>query len=692
MSLRRLLLATVFASAAAAACPALADDAATVEELLVTARRADRTSEGATNLPLSLAETPQAVTIIDRDFMDRFGLDDVNQVLSLATGVNVEAVETDRTYYNARGFDIKSMQVDGVGLPFTWNVVGMLDTAGYEKVEVVRGANGLLTGTGNPSGTINYVRKRPTNAFRGEAELTLGSWDRRRGEIDVSGPFSASGQWAGRLVAAVEDKDSWLDFNSSRRTFLYGVVEGQVGERAILTAGFTWQDNRAHGVLWGALPLLDTGGGQTEFDRSTSTSQDWTRWDTESRTAFLELVYALPADWEGKALLTYNDFNEPSELFYVYGNPDPSTGQGLFGWPAKYDQSSNATLFDATVSGPVSVGGRTHRAVFGVSLSKSQSGYLDYPAPADHPAWGALPALPWAGDIIPEPVWGAPFQAANWTNRLNRAFGAAHLDLTDRLKAVVGFNAFDVKSQGVSFDEPMDRDEQAVSPYLGATFALGAGVSLYGSYSDIFEPQAETDADLRPLGAAKGESWEGGLKAEWLDGRIYAALSLFQAEQDNYAEYVGLNENGIGYYRGVDTRSKGVEVELAGRLAPGWTVQGGFTRLQIEGPDGGDIRTFIPRKTLVLATSWTPGWHERLELGASLRWQDDIHLQSALGTIRQDAYATLNLTAGYRLTERVKATVRVNNVTDEKHLTSLYWDQAFYAAPRNVQVSLRYGF
>src|SRR5690606_26221848 len=122
-----------------------------------------RSSRGALVLPMSLFDTPQSVSVVNAEFIRDFGLTDVNRVLEQITGVNVERVETDRTYYNARGFDIKSMQVDGIGLPFNWNVVGALDTYLYDKVEVIRGANGLLTGVGSPSGTINYLRKRPIN-------------------------------------------------------------------------------------------------------------------------------------------------------------------------------------------------------------------------------------------------------------------------------------------------------------------------------------------------------------------------------------------------------------------------------------------------------------------------------------------------------------------------------------------------
>ncbi|WP_334164367.1 TonB-dependent siderophore receptor [Phenylobacterium sp.] len=691
---RRLLSATVLAGALAAALPALAEDeAATVAEVLVTARRDDRTSKGATGLDLSLTETPQAVTVVDREFMDSFGLDEVNQVLSLVTGVNVEAVETDRTYYNARGFDIKSMQVDGVGLPFTWNVVGALDTAGYEKVEVVRGANGLLTGTGNPSGTINYVRKRPTNDFRGEGELTVGSWSRVRGEVDASGPFTASGLWAGRVVAVVEDKESHLDLYGNDRTFLYGVAEGQVGDNAILTAGYTRQDNKSDGVLWGALPMQYADGTQTRYDPSTTTSMDWTQWATLSNTAFVELIYALPGDWEAKGIVTYNDFDERSVLFYTYGNPDIQTGLGLFGWPANYEQNSNRLLFDASVAGPFEAFGRRHEAMLGVSLSDMQSGYLSYPAPADHPAWGPLPAFPgWTGSEIAEPAWGAPHQEANWTYRMNRLFGVVHLDLADSLKAIVGFNAIDVKAEGNSFGESMASEEGAVSPYVGMAWTFAPGLSLYASYSDIFEPQGESDETFRPLGAARGDSYEAGVKGEWMGGRLYAAAIVFKARQDNYAEYAGATPEGISYYRGVDTRSKGVELEVAGEVAPGLKLSGGYTQLEIEGREGEDVRTFIPRKTLVLSAVWRPPAVPELELGGNLKWQDEIHLENWLGAIRQESYATLNLVAAWQVTDRVKATVRVNNVTDEAYLASLYWDQAFYAPTRNVQASLRYSF
>jgi outer membrane receptor for ferric coprogen and ferric-rhodotorulic acid len=662
-----------------------------IEEILVVAARDNRTSRGALVLPLSLYETPQSVTVIDRETIEDFGFDDVNQLLQLVTGVNVEEVETDRTYYNSRGFDIKSMQVDGIGLPFNWNVVGALDTVVYDKVEVIRGANGLLTGTGNPSGTINYVRKRPTNDGFVHTELSGGSWDKRRFEADLSAPLTRSGSWAGRVIGAAQSSDSHLDGYSNERTVFYGVVEGQVSERGVLTIGYTQQDNDSDGVLWGALPMLYSDGTQTDFDDSTSTSMDWTSWETHSKTGFVELAYALSPRWNLQTTLTVNDYEEPSELFYVYGSLDRDTGEGLFGYPGNYLATSERTLLDSTLTGDFDFAGRTHDVLLGISVSHSDNGYHQQDAPFDDPAWGALPPFPgWNGTEIPRPAFGRSVEMSDFEMDLRRLFGVTLLRVTDALRFIVGFNAIDVRSEGFSFDEPQESNDEEVSPYVGVTYEVARFLNLYASYSDIYEPQPEIDATLQPLGAAEGKSYETGVKAELIDGRLLASIALFKAEQDNYAEYAGFDAaSGLSYYTGVDVESEGYELELTGRLADGWTMQAGYTRLDLESPDGDDVRTFVPRKTFNLLTRYSPSFLPGFEIGGSIKWQDRIHLDNGLGDIEQDERAVVSTFASFEFGRHFELAVNVNNLTDEKYLTSLYWDQAFYAAPRNVTATLR---
>ncbi len=149
----------------------------------------DPVATSTTGLALTLKETPQSVTVIQQDLIRTLALTNVNDLLDQVVGINVERNETDRTMYDSRGFDITNFQVDSIGLPMIEGLqFGGLDTVLWDRVEVIRGANGMMTGVGNPSATVNYVRKRPTSDV--EASLTglVGSWDQKRLEADVSGP------------------------------------------------------------------------------------------------------------------------------------------------------------------------------------------------------------------------------------------------------------------------------------------------------------------------------------------------------------------------------------------------------------------------------------------------------------------------------------------------------------------------
>lgn len=670
---------------------------ATLEKVLIVANREKRTSKGATGLELSLADTPQSLTVLDRKTLDTFGFDEINDVLRMTAGVNVEATETDRTYYNSRGFDIRSFQVDGVGIPFEGLIAGSLDTALYERIEIVRGANGLLTGTGNPSGTVNYVRKRPTNRFQASGEVTLGQWNRKRVEADVSAPLAENGLWAGRAVVAVEDKDSWLNLNQHKRKLFYGVVDGQLGDRTTLTLGYTHNDSRSKGVLWGALPLLYSDGTQADFDASTTISQRWTYWNVRNDSAFAELAVELSNDWQLKTVLRHDRMKEATELFWTYPSViDRATGTGIYGWPGKFDQDVRATLSDTSLSGRFKAWGRTHEATVGLSLARSKTLYYDHPDPntAADPSFYAMPAFPgWTGDEVPRPAFGAPELGARWQEHLYRLYGATRLSMSDTLKFVVGFNAVDSKREGFSFGTPSNQSERAVSPYLGATWRVADNLNTYASYSDIYQPQSTVTVALQPLGSAKGKSYEVGLKSEWFDKKLLATVAVFQAKQDNLEEFVGYTGTDFtAYYEGVSVRAKGFEVELAGRPTKSLLLHAGFTHLNLRDPQGGAARTYIPRNSLKLLAEWKVPAVAGLELGASARWQDETRVDLDAGRVRQGAYAIYGLQAGYEFNQRLKLSATLDNLTDEKHLASLQWDQAFYGKPRNLNVSLAWKY
>ena len=269
-----------------------------LDRVLVVGQRASRVSNGATNLDLDIKETPQSISVVSKEQMEQFGADSLNDALDLATGIQVEQVSTNLTQFLSRGFEIKNTQIDGVGLPNGWGLVtNAMDAFGFEKLEVIRGANGLLTGVGNAAGTINYVRKRPTNEAQGKVGITFGSENRRRVEADYSTPFNESGTWAGRVVAAREQSDSYLRDFESERSYFYGVVDGQVGENGTLALGYSWQKADTSKNMWGALSFIDTNGNQLEWDRSASPTQDWTYWNSTTQAGFIEYTHYLGETW-----------------------------------------------------------------------------------------------------------------------------------------------------------------------------------------------------------------------------------------------------------------------------------------------------------------------------------------------------------------------------------------------------------
>jgi outer membrane receptor for ferric coprogen and ferric-rhodotorulic acid len=311
------------------------------------------------------------VSVVTEQQMKDFNLTNVNAVLDTTTGVNVERVETDRTYYSARGFDVTNFLVDGVGLPFAnGEQEGDIDTALYERVDVLRGANGLLSFTGNPSATINFMRKRPTADYQGSIGLSVGSWDNRRLDVDLSGPLNDSKSVRGRFIAADQDTDSYLDRYNLRKQVLGGIVEADVTDSTLLTAGVTYQKNKTHGGMWGALPLYNTDGTPTDYSRDTSTSADWSRWNVADTRAFVELEQKLGSDWSLKGSLNDRRIAEDSNLFYVYGTPDAQTGLGLYSYPSAYTSKDRQYFADVYATGPINLFDRTHQLVLGANWAE----------------------------------------------------------------------------------------------------------------------------------------------------------------------------------------------------------------------------------------------------------------------------------------------------------------------------------
>lgn len=697
------LAAPLFAALPAHAAPETASDAkaeAVLPAVKVTATP-DSTTEGigkygarsattATKLELSLRETPQSVSVVPRSLIDDFVLNDVNDLLGGVTGVNVERVEPDRTYFSVRGFEVSNFQIDGMGLPFaTGDQIGNLDTALYDRVEVLRGANGLMSSTGNPSATVNFVRKRPTPEFRAGAALMFGSWNRKRLDVDVSGALNAAGTVRGRFTVASQDGDSYLDRYSLSKNLFGGIVEIDLAPSTTLALGHSEQHNRPQGVMWGALPLFYTDGTPTNYATSASSAPRWTSWNSDDTQTFAELTHRLAGGWRAKAVLTHREIASDAELFFVTGTPVRSDGSGLLSWPSKYGHKEKQWVVDAYATGPFTLGGRRHDLVLGANFGQSDNQLHS----SDDDTMLSLTESEMLSGTFPRPAFDQGITGfADFRNRRATLYAAARLSVTDTLNVVTGANATRASSSGIQYGTVHGYRETQVTPFIGATWAFDPRHALYASYGGIYNPQFQTDAAGNVLAPIEGRNAELGVKGEWMDGQLNGSLAVFRVRQDNTAEAAGF-ANGRTNYIGIDAISTGYELDIAGTLAKGWEASGGYTQLRIEDPAGEAVRRYVPRRTLRLTTSYRMPVLPALKLGASVKWQSEYERTDSGVVTRQPAYALLDLAATYDLTRQLSVTAKVENATDKKHLNSLMWpNQTFYGAPRNGSVTLRWTY
>ena len=647
----------------------------------------------ATGLGLSNLETPQSVSAISRGQMDDFGLNNLNDALQSTTGVQVESVETDRTYYTARGFDITNFQVDGVGLPAAYgNINGTIDTAIYDRIEVVRGASGLMSGAGNPSATLNMVRKRPTDDFQLSIGATAGSWSNKRLDADVGGTITEG--LRGRFVVAEDQGDSYLDNYSNDITVAYGVVDKDLGESTRLTVGASYQSSKADSPMWGALPLTYSDGTPTDYAESASTAADWAYWDTTDTTAFAELKHSFANGWEAKAYYAHTDIDQASELFYMYSLPVADTDVGLIGYASAYALGGSRDLLDLRVNGNYQLLGREHELMFGANWAENSIDELslyDFTTGAGFPAIGDF--TQWNGQT-PHPVFADGATGSDWSDEQTALYAATRFHITDTLSLVGGARLVNWKGEGEAYGESQATEANGkVLPYAGLVYKFGDSYSLYASHTETFMPQRDMDKSLKRLAPSEGSNDEFGVKGAFMDGKFNASFALFEADYTNVSESAGFDADlGKTIYAGHDYETRGYELELTGELAPGLQASVGYTALDVE-ENGENSRTFVPKNVVRMFASYRLPMLEQLKVGAGVNWQDDIARVDGYGNkIEQDAYATVRAFANYRVNDKLDFSLNANNLTDEKYISSLYWDQGFYAAPRNFSASVNWRY
>ncbi|MEY4415403.1 MAG: putative TonB-dependent receptor [Pseudomonadota bacterium] len=659
----------------------------------------------ATGLNLSPRETPQAVTVITRQRIEDQALATVTDIVNAATGVTAKEYDSHRHGYKARGFDISSLLHDG--LPMAWEASWaggetLLPAEFYDRVEVVRGAAGLVAGVGDPGAAINLVQKRATaRTLTGQAQLSLGSRSLREGMVDVSAPLDARGDLRGRVVALAGQQDSWRRYAQDNRQLLLATLGADLGPRTQLDVSWSVQRNDPKGPTWGALPTWYADGSDTDFGLSDTTAARWTRWLTDNRKLNVDLRHTLAGGWSLRGVLQRVQTESHSKLLYLYGHADATTGLGMSAWPGRYDTERTQDDLSLRASGPLQLFGRRHE--LSVNLHHARQ---DFAALGWGFDWAALDSVgdirAWDGSYA-EPAWTSASPYESYETRQTALSAVGRFSLADDLKLIAGLRQTrwrkDVTSSGVKLQA--DR----LTPYLGLVLDLDERLSAYASHTSIFKPQTERDRYGAYLAPVIGRASEVGLKGDFLDGRLQGQASLFHIRQDGLAQtdtgqYVpGTSPPVEASYASEGATSRGYELELTGSPSADWQLSAGWSHFIAEDAQGQAVNSDHPRRTLKLHTRWRlPAQWQAVTVGGGVNWESAVWADGSnpLGQaerVSQGAYALVSLMARWQVQPALALQLNVDNALDKRYYSQVgFYSSYGWGAPRTTRLSARYSF
>ncbi len=688
--------------------------------------------------PVSLKETPQSVSIVSKQLIDDTRSTSLADAMKRAPGITLRNSNYNTTGFYSRGFGIDNVQIDGAAPMDIGTGVGTFyserqyDLAAYDHVEVLRGATGLLGGTGDPGGIVNLVRKRPMDQYQLKLETSAGSWDNYRSQVDVTGPLAFDGKLRGRMVAAYTDRHYFQDVRATERPFLYGILEADITDDTMLTFGGSFDKQKETGTGDGLPRYAD--GSDPGLPRHTwfTTKQGWA--DSATREWFAKIDHDFNEDWRLNASWTdsYNSSN--TEGVNPYGWVDQPNGSPYW-WGSYVRSFSKQQVLDVNLSGGFDAFNRRHELLVGADWQKVTSrwraagGMVDKGGPID--IWDPQ-SKPIPTDDSNHSFW----RDYSPNGRVQYGlYSTLRLQLTDPLKLVVGARAQRYKfeqdfasrsSNGTGewehdpADKVFDRVATKVVPYGGLIYALNDEWSTYVSYAEVFKPQSlsfkgpeETKTPIEPM---TGKTYETGIKGELFDGRLNVSAALFyikrenQAERDpSYSQAGAMYSSSCCYIASDKVTSKGIDLEATGEIAPGWEVLAGYTYNRIENNTEETLYSSItPKHTLKLWTMYTlPGSLSDWRVGGGVTAQSAAYVNGIASDIdpltgevlssdhpfkfNQAGRAVYDAMVEYQVDDNWSVALNGNNLFDRRYYSTVFNTSFgnYYGEPRNFMLTLR---
>nr|WP_279330585.1 TonB-dependent receptor [Sphingomonas oleivorans] len=589
------VIAFIIATPASALAQASADSQAESgrdDEIVVSARYANRDerSDTALKVPTDIKELPMNVGILTENFLKDINAQDLNDAIEFVSAVNLS-----RNFSGVYDqFTIRGQFVDQVngyrldGSAYV-NFVSP-DFSSIEAIEVLKGPVSTLYGRGIGGGVINFVSKKPLKEAFAEASLQFGSFDQKRGTIDVSIPLSST--FGVRFSGAIGETESATDVVQNEKSSFYAVARWEPTENTSLMAQYTLQQNS--GVPWNGLPLRRTSAGKLEvpdeLPRHTFVGADWNNFDLDFQNVNLMGEQVLGDNLRLKLRGSYTYLNRAITSARGGSTLDSTNSYNLAGFFDYADGYDNYSTEVNLVKG-LGSDGQLGSILLGADYSKLNMKYYgNYDMPlivrkviTDRNYSYAQP------DLRPNFFAGEAYEAYG-------TFVQATVKPIEKLTLLGGMrydwfeNIYDDKGTA----EPRDYvyDVKKLTYRVGASYAVTDEVSLYSGYSTGFDPSfAINSLTGEPMGAETARNIEVGAKGDLFGGRLTVNTALFHTRRKNVPvpnpDQIG---SGPDTVLGGEQTFKGFEIDVAASLVPGWDLYSSFAVLDAKDEDGNTPR------------------------------------------------------------------------------------------------------
>ena len=641
-------------------------------------------------LGLSVLEPPRAVSVIDGALLEQQMATTERDVLRNASGVSSRS-----EYYGS----YSQFAIRGLWANNTYNYlrdgakfVHLLDPPLFniDRVEVIKGPAALEFGQVAPGGLVNYVSKRPLADPLRTVKIGAGSHGWRSAEFDLTGPLNADGTLRYRLNGGASRGGSFVEGNTPNKQGVAGSLEWQMTPDTVWRAQAETQSIDGVSTVGLAVPDPKNPRSADVLPVGAFYGEPWLTTDGNLRFYSTEMQHRFANGLEGRVHLSRNETHRSVNL------PSPmgpvTNGQVARGYWLAPGQEYNANTALAELRAKLQTGAVQHTLLAGIDWRAIEGIY-------GARTTGNLGAI----DLY-NPVAGlVPPVASTGVTRLSSDARNTGLFVQDRLTLgdfglLLGLRHDRFKD---AYTTPVT-DLSKTQPSAAISWEPRPGSMLYASHARSFQANSGTllwgDRAAPP---SEGKQFELGWKQEWLGQRLMTTVSAFDLTLSNAPATDPLHP---GYsVLTARQRIKGVELELQGRITPGWTVtsQASFHDPKVladttAGSNVGNRVALATRRTSSLWTQYRLPQVPGLWVGGGLVHQGDKFTAND-NKWRLPGYTVVDLAVGYQFAGGVRLQANLKNAANRRYYVDGTATTAGFGAvvpgqPRSLQVSLDYAF